>query len=262
MSVDDTLGRLVVLMVIGLCLGSTVMAAETQNSSPEITVTDVQVGVGETVTAKIRLSSVPNGLAGYDITVTVGDSVEIVNASLNEKLRLTRTKITDDGERVVLRGVDIETKIESGAGPVTLATVTLRGESSGEASIEVSVGAIDDDSGSAINPTIENATMNVEKTNDATPQTDSTTNTTAQTTPTSTDETPQATPNSTDETSKTTPTSTDETSKASPISPNTTNTGTPSGGSGTDGGMTIVPAVVVMVIIALLTLVGLLWVVR
>lgn len=251
MSVDDgTLGRLVILtvVVVGFCLGSTVIAAETQRSSPEITITDVQVGVDETATAKIRLSSVPNGLAGYDITVTTGNSATIVNASLNDELRLTRTKITDDG-RVALRGVDLEKEIEPGAGQITLATVTLRGTSSGETPLEVRVEAIDSDDGSAIDPTIDNATVKVGQTNNSA-------------TPTTNSDTPTATPTTDDTAPQTSRTSTNSpTSTNGPTSTDSApSTGTSTGGSG--GGIAITPTVVVMITIVLFALVGLLWVTR
>jgi hypothetical protein len=255
---DDTFGRLVIctVVVVGFCLGPTVMAAETQEASPEITVTDVQVGVGETATAKIRLSSVPNGLAGFDITVTTGNNVEIVNASLNNKLRLPRANITDNGKRAVLRGVDLEKKIQSGAGQVTLATVTVRGTSSGEASLEVTVGQIDDDDGSKISPTIDNATVKIgQTTNNATPNAK----------PTSTDNaTPNAKPTSNSDTPKAGQTSTDNaTPKAGQTTgSDTTSTGTSNGGSGFSGQMPGTPTVVVIVIIVLLALVGLIWVAR
>ncbi|WP_049910600.1 alkaline phosphatase PhoX [Natrinema gari] len=116
-------------------------------------VDSVAVSQEATGEAELTLSSVPDGLAGGHISVTLEhtDVAEITGASYHDALELTADPtISDDGSTVAFQFADIEDEIEPGAMDVTLATVEIEGVGSGTTDIVTDVQALDDDGGTAI----------------------------------------------------------------------------------------------------------------
>ncbi|WP_049922420.1 alkaline phosphatase PhoX [Halopiger djelfimassiliensis] len=103
----------------------------------------------------LTLSSIPDGLAGGRISLTVEhtDVATITNASYPDALELTADPVvSDDGSTVEFRFADLENEIQSGATDVTLATVELEGVGAGTTDLTLDVHALDDDSGTALEP--------------------------------------------------------------------------------------------------------------
>ncbi|WP_246998606.1 alkaline phosphatase PhoX [Halosolutus gelatinilyticus] len=117
-----------------------------------IHVDSLAVGHGATGEVDLTLSSLPDGLAGGRITVSVEhvDVAEIVDASYHDDLDLTSDPVID-GSSVELRLADIEDEIGTGR-QVTLATIELEGVDTGTTDLTIDVHALDDDDGAAIEP--------------------------------------------------------------------------------------------------------------
>jgi hypothetical protein len=118
-----------------------------------------------TTTASIMLSGAPNGVAGYDLTLTVANSsvATVTNASIPDTFIAPGggISIADDGSSATIRAADLQQNIQSGATDITLATVTLTGQSAGETGISLSVDTIDDDNGSSMSLSTTGATLSV-----------------------------------------------------------------------------------------------------
>ncbi|WP_121742057.1 alkaline phosphatase PhoX [Natronorubrum halophilum] len=120
-----------------------------------LSVDSVAISHESTGEADLTLSSVPDGLAGGRVTVSVDqtDVAEIVDASYHDALELTAgPSISADGSSVEFRFADLENEIESGGRNVTVATLELEGVGTGTADITVDVHELDDDSGMPIEP--------------------------------------------------------------------------------------------------------------
>ncbi|SEW02595.1 alkaline phosphatase PhoX [Natrinema salifodinae] len=118
-------------------------------------VDSVAVSHGGTGTADLTLSSVPDGLAGGRVTVSVehADVAAITDASYHDALELTAgPTIADDGSTVEFRFADLDAEIEPGAMDVRLASIELEGTGTGTTDITVDVHALDADDGTAIEP--------------------------------------------------------------------------------------------------------------
>ncbi|WP_339104813.1 alkaline phosphatase PhoX [Haloterrigena salinisoli] len=113
----------------------------------------IAVSHGATGTVDLTLSSIPDGLAGGRITVSVehADVAEITDASYHDALELTSGPTIDgDGSSVEFRFADLEDEIGATREEVTLATLDLEGVGTGTTDITIEVHSLDDDDGTAI----------------------------------------------------------------------------------------------------------------
>jgi hypothetical protein len=120
---------------------------------PVVNVSDGQIsGVGSITTLNVMLSEAPNGLSGYNITVSLSNSgvAEIISvefpgwASLNSNGSLP-------ADSVFLKAADLNNQTKSGATNVLLATLTVRGDAQGSSEVRPIINQIDDDNGGLIN---------------------------------------------------------------------------------------------------------------
>ncbi len=129
---------------------------------PTLVIEDGQVGAGEQTRVGVNLTSLPNGLAGFEFALAVdGEGAKVTGASVNERMQLSETNVTGDGSGVRFVGVDLNDEFEAGDGEVQLATVTVQGESRGEVEIGLDEGAFDSDAGGRINPAVESGTVSI-----------------------------------------------------------------------------------------------------
>jgi hypothetical protein len=139
-------------LVLGLALAT--VGATTAQEAPTVRVTDASVDPGETTTVRVVLTSAPDGLAGYELVLAVGDgeTATVAGANYTGAFGLTSDPAVSDGGRTVrLEAADVGGNVEAGATDVTLATVELRGESAGRTPIEVRPVQIDADGGTRMN---------------------------------------------------------------------------------------------------------------
>lgn len=120
---------------------------------PSITINGEQTtDVSSTNKFDITLNEVPNGLSGYNITVS------LINASLAEiisvefpKWASINSNKTTPSDSVWIKAVDLNDQIQKGATNVVLATLNVRRDNPGNISFIITVGQMDDDNGSIIN---------------------------------------------------------------------------------------------------------------
>ena len=133
-------------------VGATAAAQE----GPTVRVTDASIDPGETATVRVVLTSAPDGLAGYELVLSVeGETATVVGANYTEAFGLTtEPAVSDDGRKIRVEAVDVGGNVEAGATDVTLATVELRGESAGRAGLEVQPVQFDADGGARTNVSV------------------------------------------------------------------------------------------------------------
>jgi MYXO-CTERM domain-containing protein len=151
--VPTAYGCLIVLLAVAAAAGGA--AAAPTPADGDLSVGDVRVEPGETAETAVALSTVPDGLSGYNVTVRVVDpsAATIVDASVPEAYSLSEARVVDGGAAAVLKAVDANEAVQPGDTAVPFGTVTLRGESPGETRLRVAVTQVDDDDGGRVRPT-------------------------------------------------------------------------------------------------------------
>ncbi|WP_225333375.1 hypothetical protein [Halomicrobium urmianum] len=149
-----------VVASLGVCAVQGV-GAQTADG-PTLVIEDGQVGTGEKSAVAVNFSSLPNGLAGFEFGLTVeGEAATITGASVDERLQLSGTNVTDGGRSATFAAVDLNDAFEAGADEVQLASVTVRGQSRGEIEIGLTTGSFPSDEGEQIEPGVETGTVSV-----------------------------------------------------------------------------------------------------
>ena len=154
----------VVAVLATVALATTVAGAGTTAAAqggPTVQVTDASVDPGGTTTVRVVLASAPEGLAGYELVLSVeGDAATVVGANYTDHFGLTtEPAVGDDGRNVRLEAADVGGNVGPGAADVTLATVELRGESAGRAGLEVRPVQFDADGGARMNVSVESGVV-------------------------------------------------------------------------------------------------------
>jgi len=155
---------LVALGLAVLVIASASVAATGTAANPTLSASSETTTVDEQTTVNVTVSEVPDGLSGFNVTLEVADPdvASVVGASVDDDMGLTETAVADDGASVRLKGVDVEDVVQSGDGPVTLATVTLRGDATGSSALTIDADQVDDDDGRRIDPALGDASLTVE----------------------------------------------------------------------------------------------------
>jgi hypothetical protein len=155
---------LVALGLAVLVVASASVAAAGTAANPTLSASSATTTVDEETTVNVTVSEVPDGLSGFNVTLQVADPDvgSVVDASINDEMGLEEVAIVDDGAGVRLKAVDIDDVVQSGDGPVTLATVTLRGDATGSSALTIDVDQVDDDDGNRIDPALGDASLTVE----------------------------------------------------------------------------------------------------
>jgi hypothetical protein len=166
-------GLLTVLIgcaAVGASFGGAVGAAAAQDD-PVVTVESTSVAVGANATVNLTLSSAPQGISGYNLTLTVVDPevATITGVSAPGAFQLSPTGILQDGTVANVEAVDLTSSVEPGATEVPLGTVRLRGETDGATTLRVEVLAMDADGGGDVAPATRNGTLTVGEGTDTPP---------------------------------------------------------------------------------------------
>ncbi|WP_345780674.1 alkaline phosphatase PhoX [Haloplanus pelagicus] len=117
-----------------------------------VDVQSIAVGYGKTGEAVLEASSLPAGFSGVEVTVSVSnpDVASITGVEFPDALGLTESSISKDGSTVTIRVADTDRNVEAGGRDVPLATLTVRGDSTGTTDLGVEIGQMDDEEGNAI----------------------------------------------------------------------------------------------------------------
>ncbi|MFC5368803.1 cell surface protein [Salinirubrum litoreum] len=142
-----------------------------QSDAPTLTTTTASVDPGETTTVTVLLTSAPEGLAGYELVVSLSDdAATITDATYPEGFGLTTDpQIVGDVSSVTLEAADTASTVEPGATNATLATLTIRGESVGTVAVELDARQLDADGGGEFTPATVPGTVTVGDPTTATP---------------------------------------------------------------------------------------------
>jgi len=159
---------LVSLVIASLCLAAS-GGVVTATDHTTVAVDDGSTDVDSTTTVPITLSSAPDGLAGYKLTVSVAnsDKATITGVSVPDSYNYSTTETSNGGSSATAEAIDTHDNITAGATDVTLATVELRGEAAGDTELSLSVSQMDDDDGAAIEPATSPGTLSVSDSDDS-----------------------------------------------------------------------------------------------
>ena len=157
------------VVLLALCASALTGAATAQTDSPTIRVESATVQPGETATVDVVLTSAPEGLAGYAIDLSVGNSNALIQgASYPDAFGLTsEPTLSEDGSRITLEAADLNEQVQPGATDVVLATVEVSSGMAGDITLSVEPLQFDADGGSAVDPVSESGTVTVTAGEDA-----------------------------------------------------------------------------------------------
>jgi PKD repeat protein len=136
------------------------------NSSAASTVSfdplDSRTYTSSTTTVNLTLDSVPDGLSGYNLTVSLSNQsiAEILSVRFPAWATL-HDNFTLPADSVWLKAADLMGSVGSGDTNISLGTLTIRGNAEGVCDIMVTVTDMDDDDGDPINPGTVSGTINV-----------------------------------------------------------------------------------------------------
>ena len=147
------------IVVVGIVVGIFIAVPITTSASsyPVLEVSDGQVyAIGETATINITLSEAPNGLSGYNLSISLSNAsvAEIISVSFPAWATL-HSNSSLPADSVWIKAVDLNDKIKRGEKNITLAILTVRGDNYGDTEIITTVTKMDDDEGNPINPSIK-----------------------------------------------------------------------------------------------------------
>lgn len=138
---------LVILLVILL---ATVFSASA--SIPVVKVEDAKGSVGSTIPVNVTLSEAPNGLSGYNITVSPENpnGAEIISVGYPEWASLH-----DNGslpsDSVWIKATDLNENVQNGSLNIILATLSVRINANERMVFGTTINLMDDDNGNKIN---------------------------------------------------------------------------------------------------------------
>ena len=99
------------------------------------------------------LNHAPNGLSGYNITISLSNaSVASIGSVVFPAWATLGSNSSLPSGSVWIKAADLNHEISNGANNVILANVTFRGDNQGYVKITTTIGQMDDDSGTVINP--------------------------------------------------------------------------------------------------------------
>jgi PKD repeat protein len=114
------------------------------------------VAEGTTCDFQLSISSLPEGLSGYDLAVTLSNPsiAEITGVQYPGWAGMNNTTPLPQTDSLRLSGVDLGRNIQAGAEDVLLATITVRADSTGTSAFVISNVNMDADGGGIITPEI------------------------------------------------------------------------------------------------------------
>jgi hypothetical protein len=117
-----------------------------------VDVESVAVENGATERIDVLASSLPEGVSGARLTVSVSNPevATITGVSFPESLSPTESDVSDDGSSATVRFADVEQNVQAGLMDVAVASLDVRADNTGTTDIVVEVQQMDDDSGNAI----------------------------------------------------------------------------------------------------------------
>jgi hypothetical protein len=147
---------LLIILISAAAFACSCSAAPTLSFDP----VELTLDQGSSGTVSLYLSEAPEGLAGYDLVVTLANpgTARITAVSYPSWAGLSNSSGVP-GEQVFMSGVDINRQVQAGATGIQLATITLEGGTTGTSSLTISDIHMDADGGAAIVPLVGTGTV-------------------------------------------------------------------------------------------------------
>jgi len=122
----------------------------------------VEVRAGSSQEVQIVMDEVPDGLSGFNITVSISDSeiAEITAVSFPDWGMLPRNSTVPSGS-IWIKAADLGSQVGPGDTNVLLGTITLTGKKEGTSDLNIPRTMINDDTGSLITPLVNTGTVRV-----------------------------------------------------------------------------------------------------
>lgn len=147
------------LLLVGIASAATISIGNHTFSIHD----DEKAFATRTSTVDVILDSAPDGLSGYDVTITLGDistaTIDSISfptwATLNNENWTSSTTVT-------ITAVDLTESVQDGATNIILATLTIEWLDDGTCTLTPSANQIDDDDGDAIIPSYDAGTITVQ----------------------------------------------------------------------------------------------------
>lgn len=137
--------------LVGACSAATVSVGNIAGLNPS-----------GTQTTSVYVDTLPTGLSGYNITLTVGDSAIADIYSITEpswgSIHITGST---PAASAFIQVADLSDAIDAGDSHVKLCDVTVRGIAAGSTTISITVNQMDDDDGDAVSPSVSNGLIAV-----------------------------------------------------------------------------------------------------
>jgi PKD repeat protein len=120
-------------------------------------------GIGNTGSSTLIIDSLPNGIAGFKVNVTLQTSgvARLQSVTFPAEFSALKNNSTLPAEEVRVVAVDLAKSVEPGATNVTLCTFIVEGLSIGSTGAYLSVGELTDDEGNPISATLKNGVIMV-----------------------------------------------------------------------------------------------------
>jgi Predicted solute binding protein len=166
-------------MSLGLVLILAAVSVAVASPTPTVSVGNDTIETDETTTVDVVLSEAPDGLSGFNLTVSVvnTEAATVVDAAVASQFVPNETGIT--AAEVRIEDADINQRVESGDQEILLATITLRGETEGRSDLQTDIIRIDSTDGDSIDATtatgqisVTNPSTSPQPTPTPTPETD------------------------------------------------------------------------------------------
>ena len=114
------------------------------------------------LTTSVYVDTLPTGLSGYNITLTVGNSAIADIYSISEPSWGSIHIIgSTPAASAYIQVADLSNAIDAGDTHVKLCDVTVRGIAAGSTTLSITVNQMDDDDGDAVSPSVSNGLIAV-----------------------------------------------------------------------------------------------------
>ena len=139
-------------------------ASEVEAAASTVSAPSITTGVGYAVDAAITLDSAPNGISGYEMTITLSDPAvaKIDGVVIPPEFGLTHVEQISTSQ-VKVMGADLSQALQGNLSGVALASLKLTTTKHGSSAIMISLTRLDDDSGYPIGAQTADGSLMVKK---------------------------------------------------------------------------------------------------
>ena len=144
-------GKILAALIIFVLFALVLPATAATLSAGTATVTTL----GDTATIDLVLDEAPTGFAGYNLTISLSDPAvaEIVSVTF-PSWATQKANGTLPADSTWIKAADLGEDVDAGATNIPVATIRIRGDTSGSTPVTVTINQMSDDLGSNLFPTL------------------------------------------------------------------------------------------------------------